>query len=84
MCPLLSQGSQTTQLDLRTATLGEGQQSKTLTVHLERVARGTTVTHVLETLLKQANMMHNLIPLDPDAVALRHVRGWALDLLRCL
>ena len=62
-------------VELRTTALVEGQQSKTFTVHLERVARATTVTDVLETLLKQANLLQDLVPLDPDTAASRHVRG---------
>ena len=62
-------------VDFRTTALVEGQQSKTFTVHLEHVAEATTVTDVLETLLKQANMLQDLVPLDPDTAASRHVRG---------
>jgi hypothetical protein len=45
-------------VELRTTALVDGRASKTFTVHLDRVARATTVTDALETLLKQANMMH--------------------------
>ena len=62
-------------VELRPTALVEGQQSKTFTVHLERVAMATTVTDVLEALLKQANMLQDLVPLDPDTAASRHVRG---------
>jgi transposase InsO family protein len=62
-------------VELRTTALVDGQPSKTFSVHLERVARATTVTDVLETLLKQANIVQKRIPEDPDMLARRHVRG---------
>jgi transposase InsO family protein len=61
-------------VELRTTALVEGQPSKTFSVHLERVARATTVTDVLETLLKQAKIVQEQAPTDPDVLARRHVR----------
>jgi hypothetical protein len=49
-------------VELRTTELVEGQQSQRFSVHLDRVARATTVTDVLETLLKQANAGARLNP----------------------
>ena len=62
-------------VELRTA-LVEGQPSKCFSVHLERVARATTVTDVLEALLKQANIVSDAMPrVDPDTLAKHHVQG---------
>ena len=59
-----------------TTALVDGQSSKCFSVYLERVARATTVTDVLETLLKQANIVSDAMPrVDLDTVAKHHVQG---------
>ena len=63
-------------VELPTTALVDGQPSKCFSVHLERVARAITVTDVLETLLKQANIVADAMPhVDPDTLAKHHVQG---------
>jgi hypothetical protein len=63
-----------TRVSLRTTALVEGQASKTFEVHLDRVARATTKTDVLEDLLKHAQIVREIPPQDPDIVAAQHIQ----------
>jgi hypothetical protein len=53
-------------VDFRTTQLVEGQPFKSFSVHVERVARCTTITDVLEDLLKQAQIVQQALSVDPD------------------
>jgi hypothetical protein len=65
-----------TRVSLRTTALVEGQASKTFEVdkHLDRVARATTKTDVLEDLLKHAQIVKESPPQDPDIVAAQDIQ----------
>jgi hypothetical protein len=62
-------------IELRTTNLVEGQPSKAFSVHAERVARCTTVTDVLEDLLKHAQVVQELPKDSPDTLAAKHVES---------
>ena len=66
------------QVTLRTTALVPGQVSKSFDVHVERVARATTVTDVLEDLLKHARIVQEIPSEDPDTIAARHIKGVSL------